>query len=138
MRFSLGSITLDSLILQVSDYDILSSIYGEKIDGIIGYSFFSKYLVKIDYDSSRMDIYAQGDIQYPKGGFLLRPRLYGLPMLEARLSDARSINNRFYFDTGAGLCLLFSSSFTSDSAVFAPRRKKPVKTQGAGLGGKTD
>lgn len=137
-RLHLGDITLDSLSLQVNDYDILSSIYGEKIDGIIGYSFFSRYLVRVDYDSARMDVYTKGPIRYPEGGFVLRPRVFGLPMLEGRLADARNINSRFYFDTGAGLCLLFSSNFTSDSAVFSPKRKKPVRTQGAGLGGKTD
>lgn len=138
MKLSLGGISLDSLTMQVNDYDILSSVYGEKIDGILGYSFFARYLVWIDYDSNKMDIYTKGPVKYPKGGFLLRPRVFGLPMLEGRLDDARNISSRFYFDTGAGLCLLFSSEFTADSAVFKPRRKKPVPTQGAGLGGKTD
>lgn len=132
----LGGITIDSLSMQVCNYDLLSSIYGEKIDGIIGYSFFSRYLVRVDYDSQKMEIYTRGPVVYPKGGFLLRPRLYGLPMLEGQMMDARAIRSRFYFDTGAGLCLLFSSSFTSDSAVFSPKRKKPVHIQGAGLGGK--
>ena len=138
MKLSLGGITLDSLTMQVNDYDILSSVYGEKIDGILGYSFFQRYLVWVDYDSNKMDVYTKGPVKYPRGGFLLRPRVFGLPMLEGRLDDARNINSRFYFDTGAGLCLLFSSEFTADSAVFKPRRKKPVPTQGAGLGGKTD
>ncbi|HXB07941.1 MAG TPA: aspartyl protease family protein [Puia sp.] len=134
----IGGLTVDSLTLQVNDYDILSSIYGEKIDGIIGYSFFSRYLVRVDYDSARLEVYTKGPVRYPRGGFLLRPRLFGLPMLEGQLTDARSILGRFYFDTGAGLCLLFSSNFTADSAVFSPKRKKPVRSQGAGLGGKTD
>ena len=138
MSLSIGGLTLDSLTMQVNDYDILSTVYGEKIDGIIGYSFFSRYLVWVNYDSSLMDVYTKGPVRYPKGGFLLRPRLFGLPMLEGKVADARDINSRFYFDTGAGLCLLFSSEFTTDSAVFAPRRKKPVPAQGAGLGGKTD
>lgn len=138
MTLAIGGVTLDSLMMQVNDYDILSSVYGVKIDGIIGYSFFSRYLVWVNYDSSMMDIYTKGPVKYPKGGFLLHPRVFGLPMLQGSLADARNINSRFYFDTGAGLCLLFSSEFTSDSAVFAPRRKKPVPTQGAGLGGKTD
>lgn len=137
-RLTVGGYTVDSLTLHVVDYDILSSIYGEKIDGIIGYSFFSRYLVRIDYDNERMDIYTKGPVRYPAGGFLLRPRLYGLPMLEGHLNDARVVKGRFYFDTGAGLCLLFSSNFTADSAIFSPKRKKPVRTQAAGLGGKAD
>jgi hypothetical protein len=138
MSLSVAGIELDSLTVQVSDYEILSSVYGEKIDGILGFTFFSRYLVFINYDSSKMDVYTKGPVKYPRGGFLLHPRLYGLPMLEGRLADARDIRSRFYFDTGAGLCLLFSSEFTADSAVFGPKRKKPFHTQGAGLGGKTD
>jgi hypothetical protein len=137
-RLTIGNLLVDSLSIQVNDYDVLSSIYGVKIDGLIGYSFFSRYLVRVDYDSCRLDVYTKGPIRYPAGGFLLRPRLFGLPMLEGHLADARTIKGRFYFDTGAGLCLLFSSNFTEDSAVFSPKRKKPVRTQGAGLGGKTE
>lgn len=137
MSIHLGNIILDSLAIQVSDYEILSSVYGEPIDGIIGYTFFSRFLVKVDYDNSTIEIYSKGNVKYPKGGFLLKPRLTGLPMLEGKLNDARDISSRFYFDTGAGLCLLFSSNFTSDSAVFAPKKKKPVLAEGAGLGGKT-
>jgi hypothetical protein len=138
MRLRFGTITLDSVTMQVNNYDILSSVYGEQIDGILGYTFFSRYLVRVDYDSSRIDIYSKGPVKYPKGGYLLRPHLVGLPMMEGRLNDARDINSRFYFDTGAGLCLLFSSEFTADSAVFGPKRKRPVRAEGAGLGGKKE
>ncbi|HEX6182239.1 MAG TPA: PDZ domain-containing protein, partial [Chitinophagaceae bacterium] len=46
-------------------------------------------------------------------------------------------NNRFYFDTGAGLCLLLSTDFVEDSSVLSSK-KKPVLTQGEGLGGKME
>jgi hypothetical protein len=138
MRLHVGAVTLDSIAMQVNDYEILSSLYGEQIDGILGYTFFSRYLVRVDYDSCRLDIYSKGPVTYPKGGYLLRPRLAGLPMTEGRLNDARDINSQFYFDTGAGLCLLFSSEFTADSAVFGPKKKRPVRAEGAGLGGKKE
>jgi hypothetical protein len=138
MQLHFGTVTLDSVTMQVNNYEILSSVYGEPIDGILGYGFFSNYLVYVDYDSCRIDIFSKGPVRYPKGGYLLRPRLVGLPMLEGRLNDARDINSRFYFDTGAGLCLLFSSEFTADSAVFGPKKKRPVRAEGAGLGGKKE
>jgi hypothetical protein len=138
MQLKVGTVTLDSIKMQVNNYDILTSVYGEQIDGILGYTFFSRYLVRVDYDSSRIDIYSNGPVNYPKGGYLLRPLLAGLPMMEGRLNDARDINTRFYFDTGAGLCLLFSSEFTADSAVFGPKKKRPVRAEGAGLGGKKE
>jgi hypothetical protein len=138
MRLHFGDVTLDSVSMQVNNYDILSSVYGEQIDGILGYTFFSRYLVRVDYDSCLLQIYSKGPVTYPKGGYLLRPQLVGLPMTEGRLNDARDISSRFYFDTGAGLCLLFSSEFTADSAVFSPKKKRPVRAEGAGLGGKKE
>ena len=60
-------LAVDSLNFHVSDYEVLSSVYGEKIDGIIGYSFFSRYIVKIDYDSLKILVYSKGALKYPKG-----------------------------------------------------------------------
>ena len=49
MRLHFGEVTLDSVTMQVNNYEILSSVYGEKVDGILGYTFFSRYLVRVDY-----------------------------------------------------------------------------------------
>jgi hypothetical protein len=46
------------------------------------------------------------------------------------------LSHRFYFDTGAGMCLLLSTSFVNDSSFLSPKRKW-VATQAEGLGGKT-
>jgi Aspartyl protease/PDZ domain len=132
-----NSLQVDSLDFHVNDYELLSSVYGDKIDGIIGYTFFSRYIVKIDYDSSKLLVYSKGYMKYPKGGFLLRPLLVSLPIQLARVEDANDILARFYFDTGAGLCLLFSTDFASDSSLLN-RKKSSYLTQAEGLGGKTN
>jgi len=133
----IGGIKVDSLNFHVSDYDILSSVYGGAIDGIIGYSFFSRYILKIDYDSNKVYLFSKGYMKFPRGGFLFKPALINLPIQTARLRDATDINARFYFDTGAGLCLLLSSDFVADS-VLLNSKKKPLPTQAQGLGGKAD
>ena len=131
----LPGLTVDSLNFHVNDYDILSSVYGEKVDGIIGYSFFSRYIVRIDYDSLKIYVYSKGTMKYPKGGHLLKPVIASLPIQTAQVKDAETITSRFYFDTGAGLCMLLSSDFVSDSSLMDPRRKS-FPTQAEGLGGK--
>jgi PDZ domain-containing protein/aspartyl protease len=132
----LPGLFVDSLNFHINDYDILTSVYGEKIDGIIGYSFFARYILKIDYDSLKIYVYSKGSLKYPKGGYLLRPIIAGLPIQSARVKDEADILTRFYFDTGAGLCLLLSSDFVSDSALMRSKKKEPVLTQAEGLGGK--
>lgn len=136
-KLHLPGLTLDSLNFHVNDYEILTEAYGERIDGIIGYSFFSRYIVKINYDSSRLQVFSKGSMKYPRGGFLLRPVISTLPIQTARVNDAKEIYNRFYFDTGAGLCLLLSEDFVEDSGLLRTKRK-PVLTQGEGLGGKME
>src|SRR5664279_5145673 len=133
----IGNLQVDSLNFHVSDYDILSSVYGDRIDGIIGYSFFSRYIVKIDYDSSQMYVYTKGNIKYPGGGYAFKPNIVSLPVENAMIKDLREVTPRFYFDTGAGLCLLLNSDFIRESSILYPD-KKPLPTQAQGMGGKAN
>jgi hypothetical protein len=129
-------LTVDSLNFHINDYDILASVYGEKIDGIIGFSFFSRYIVKIDYDTTLMYVYTKGTMRYPRGGFLIKPTLATIPVTTNRMKEEEAITTRFFFDTGAGLSLLLTEDFIADSAVFS-KSKKLYPTQAEGLGGKT-
>jgi len=131
----LGQIKVDSLHFHVGDYEILSSEYGDRIDGIIGDDFYKRYIVRIDYDSNEMYVYSKGDFRYPKGGFALRPTFSILPTELAAIQDIREVKARFYFDTGAGLCVLLNSDFIGDSSILNPE-KKPFPVQAHGVGGK--
>jgi PDZ domain/Aspartyl protease len=131
----LPGLRVDSLNFHVSDYDILTSVYGEKIDGIIGYSFLSRYIIEINYDSLRVSVYSQGSFRYPRSAYQLRPVIPSLPIIYAETEDARKVFARYFFDTGAGLCALFSNDYISDSSLLN-RKKKFYLTQAQGLGGK--
>ena len=131
----LPGLVVDSLNFHINDYEVLTSSYGEKIDGIIGYSFFTRFIVKIDYDSNRVFVYSKGTMKYPRGGFLLRPLLVNIPVITTSIRDDKEVLSRYYFDTGAGMCLLLSSDFVSDSAFVNPKRRW-YSTQAEGLGGK--
>jgi hypothetical protein len=132
----LPGLDVDSLNFHINDYDILSSVYGEKIDGIIGYSFISRYIIKIDYDSLHISVYTKGRIKYPRGGYLMKPILVNIPVASAMVRDVEEVNGRFYFDTGAGMCLLLSSDFVEDSVILRSKSKW-YYSQAEGLGGKT-
>lgn len=132
----LDTLKTDSLNFHVNDYDILSSVYGIKIDGIIGFSFIKKFIVRIDYDSMYMEIFSKGNYQYPKNGFLMHPNMQSIPVVDIDFRENKRLRNRFFFDTGAGLCLMLSEDYVKDSAVFSRRKRPPVLTQAEGLGGK--
>lgn len=132
---SLPGLTINNLNFHVIDYEVLSSVYGEKVDGIIGYSFFSRYIVKIDFDSNMVEVYTPGKIKYPKEGTLLHPAFTNLPIQWLEVKDKKRLGFNFYFDTGAGLCLLMSEKFAKDSGILLKKRR-PVVTQAEGMAGK--
>ncbi|HQW91901.1 MAG: aspartyl protease family protein [Chitinophagaceae bacterium] len=132
---TLPGLRLEHLNFHVNNYEILSSVYGEKVDGIIGYSFFSRYIVKINFDSSIIEVYSPGKMDYPKQGHLLHPAFTNLPIQWLNIKDKKSLGFNFYFDTGAGLCILLSEKFAKDSGILLKKRK-PVITQAEGMGGK--
>lgn len=129
-------LSVDSLDFHINDYSILTSVYGERIDGIIGYSFLSRYIVHVNYDSLEMRVYTRGTLKYPKGGYLLKPLLVNIPITSATVRDEYEVTSRFYFDMGAGMCLLLSTDFVDDS-VFLRTKSNWYETQAEGLGGKT-
>ena len=136
-KLKLGGLTIDSLDFHINNYDILTAVYGERIDGIIGYSVLKRYIFKIDYDSSRIDIYSKGTFKYPKGGYMFRPLIATLPIQTARVKDEKTIQTRFLYDIGAGLCMMLSEDFIQDSMLLNKKRKLYYK-EAEGLGGKID
>jgi len=131
----LPGLDVPHLNFHVNDYSVLTSVYGEKIDGIVGYSFFSRFIVAINFDSSFIEVFNPGKIKYPQGGTTLHPVFTALPIQWVNIKERKKMGYNFYFDTGAGLCFLMSEQFARDSAVLLGRRK-PVITQAQGMGGK--
>jgi hypothetical protein len=136
-KIKLGPLTIDSLNFHINNYDILTADYGERIDGIIGYSVLKRYIFKIDYDSSRIDIYSKGSLKYPRGGFLFKPLIATIPIQSVRVRDDKTIQSRFLYDIGAGLCMMLSSDFIEDSMILHKKRKLFYK-EAEGLGGRID
>lgn len=123
------------LDFHINDYEILTEVYGLRVDGIIGFSFLRRYIVAIDYDKQMLSVYMPGKYEYPKRGTTLKPTFASIPITNHYVQDERSYLLNFYFDTGAGLCVLMSEQFMKDS-VFISKRKKSVNTQVEGLIGK--
>jgi len=130
-------LSIDSLNFHINNYDILTAVYGERIDGIIGYSVFSRYIVMLNYDSMKVSFWSHGTMKYPKGGYLLRPNINMLVAQPLRVRDYRSVSTRFLYDIGAGVCMLLSKEFVNDSSLLEKGKKRWTK-EGEGLGGKLD
>lgn len=136
-KLNFPNLTVDSLNFHINDYSILTAVYGERIDGIIGYSLLNRYIFKIDYDSMTIGFWTKGTIRYPRGGYLLKPTINMLVSQQMKVRDESTISTRFLYDMGAGLCVLLSKDFVADSNFLDKRKKRWVK-EGEGLGGKID
>lgn len=131
----LPGLTSDSLDFHINDYDLLSSVYGIRIDGIMGYSFLRRYIVVVNYETMQLAVYSPGSYPYQRNGYFLHPIFSNLPMQRVEVKDSRQVAARYYFDTGAGLCMLFSQTFIDDS-TWINKKRKLYPTQAEGLGGK--
>ncbi|HRH61513.1 MAG TPA: aspartyl protease family protein, partial [Chitinophagaceae bacterium] len=131
---NMKGISIQHLDFHINDYEILTSAYGIRINGIMGYSFLRRYIVNIDYDSLHINVLTPGTIKYPKGGYLMRPQFTTLPMQSAMVRDNTDVNAKFYFDSGAGLCMLLNDDLVQDSSLLSKKRKV-FPTEAEGLGG---
>lgn len=136
-RLNLPGLSVDSLDFHINDYEMLSGVYGMKVDGIIGYSFLRRFIIQINFDEHKISVFSPGEFPYAKGGTMLRPAISALPMQFAYVNENREIYGRFFLDTGAGLCLLLSQQVVKDSAIFNPD-KSMYSAVAEGLGGKTN
>lgn len=130
-------LTVEGLNFNVNHYDGLSASFGMRIDGLIGYSFIHRYILDVNFDSSKITVYAPGKINYPRKGFTWGFQLAYLASTSLYVRDKRPIVSQYYIDTGGGLCMLFTENFLRDSGLFSSR-KRPVHTQVDGMAGKTD
>jgi hypothetical protein len=128
-------LSIDSLNFTVNNYELLSQSYGMQVDGIIGYAFISRFILNVDFDSSKIHIYTKGAYKYPRQGYTWKYRLVYLPNTSIDVRDGRRVKGQYYIDTGAGLAMLFTEEFAADSALLSPG-KKPLVTQVDGMGGK--
>jgi len=97
MSLLLPNLRVDHLSFHVNNYEMISALYGIHIDGIIGYSFLSQYIVRVDYDQQKIWVYAPGEFHYPEKGFLLKPLFAGIPIIHETLSNNRQQVKSFFF-----------------------------------------
>jgi hypothetical protein len=117
------NLTLPPMPFHVYNYSQLSSIYGEKIDGVIGYAFFCKYIIKINFDRSLLMVYSPGKIKYPFKGNLLHVKIQPLPLHAVSFKMRKKTQFNFFLDTGAGLPLLLSNQLVTDSNILSANQK---------------
>lgn len=131
----LSGFAFPPMLFRVQDYSNLSAVYGERIDGILGYPWFRSFAVSLDFDACYLQVFRSGSIVYPDGGALFPIQPNPLPRGLFRLRDKTKRQVPLYWDSGAGLALLLDEQLVKDSMLLMSSRKKRF-TQIEGMGGK--
>lgn len=135
LHFKMQNIVLPNTELFIADYTNISEYYGVKIDGIVGYNFIHKYVLKINYDVNKIFVYPIANYKYGIGR-TVPLRIAGIPTFTATVADAKTIKGNYIFDTGGDMQLMLAENFTNDSLIIN-RKRKPVETFAEGFGGRT-
>lgn len=124
---------LNLLVLE-KDYLELHKNLGEEVYGILGYDFFKRFVVEIDYDEQLLTLY-RPEIYRPKKSFSeldisIRDTK---PYIISKFSqDDKSDTVRMMVDTGASHAVLLDMEATDHLVL--PERVEPTRL-GRGLGG---
>ncbi len=136
LNLKIGNLNVPNMDFNVNDYTVLTESSGIRVDGIIGYAFISKFIMKVNFDSSIIHLYPIGNYKYPKRGFILNYDLEYLPNANLLTKEEKKYKLPYYLDCGAGLSLLFAEKFVEDSSIYSKNKNISIM-QIEGMGGKT-
>jgi hypothetical protein len=130
---ALGSLTLLSQKLVSLPLSDLPGISALDVRGILGYDFFSRFVVRIDYANSLLSVYAQGAFQPPADVAAIPILLEGnVPSATGMVNG--SLEGAFRIDTGSGSSLDLHAPFVSRHRLLETATRVARRPY-AGIGG---
>jgi hypothetical protein len=112
---------------------------GRAVDGVIGYSLFSRYVVEIDYQSKVVNLYEPAAYQYAGGGESIPLNiLSNLPFARVQipLASGKPLEGRFIVDLGAGrFVLILNAPLVAANNLLAVPQKTITEPGARGVGG---
>ena len=109
------------------------------VDGIIGYSLFSRYAVEVDYKSRVVNLYEPKTYQYSGSGESIPIKVMGnVPFAQVKIpiSGRKPLEGEFIVDMGAGRFSLILNTPLVESRNLLAVAQKTIEELGAkGVGG---
>lgn len=132
----LPGVTLSGQSAAVLPLENLQTSLGRPVDGILGYNFFRRLVVEINYASRLINLYAPGGYRYKGGGErlpLIVDEDSGLIFTRAQVepSNRAPLNGLFEIDSGGGHALILNRPFVERHQLLTPAQKAhPVSVGG--------
>lgn len=118
----------------------LEAGFGRKIDGVLGYEIFNRFIVEIDYASKIFRFHEPQTFKYSGRGKIFPITLEeGTPFVRAKIATSRtqSFEGKFLIDTGSTGTLNISSPFSVRNKLLELVPDTKAITFGALLAGKS-
>jgi predicted aspartyl protease len=97
---TIGNVVITEIVAGELDLSDLNRFALELIDGVLGFDFFSRFVVQINYQDSLLTVFLADDPSVPGGTDTIDIELeQNHPMIAAAIND--SITGRFRIDTGS-------------------------------------
>src|SRR5215207_5193157 len=137
VRLDIGGARLDNLAVTTIALTSIENAMGHKMDGILGYEFFRRYVVELDYENLLVSVYEPAGFEYKGGGESL-PLAFELnhPYVRAKVAmpGRDPVEGKFVLDTGSNFPLILLDSFVKEKRLAEPPAKT-LKITGRGVGG---
>ena len=137
VRLDIGGARLENLDAMTLALTSIEGAMGHKMDGILGYEFFRRYVVELDYERQFLSLYEPAGFAYGGGGESL-PLTFvnNHPYVRARVAmpGREPVEGVFVLDTGSGLPLILLDPFVRQKRLGEPPAKT-LKVTGRGVGG---
>ena len=139
VQLKLGSVPVQNLAMVSAPLDPLQPFIGQQLDGILGYGFFSQFVVEFDYAAQRVRLFTPETYVAPPKAAVIPITFRGKsPLVEITLEGAtgESVKTFVEIDTGSFESLGLKGAFLDGHRlVQANAPKRPLF--GLAIGGET-
>lgn len=136
---TLASVTMNNQTFVVFPPDRTPPAIGRVIDGVIGYTLFSRYVVEIDYQSQIVNLYEPGAYRYAGAGESIPLNVLSkLPFAPIRipLEGRKPLEGEFMVDSGAGrFTLILNTPVVVANNLLAAAQRTVTEPGALGVGG---
>lgn len=136
-RFDLPGASFQLKEIGVMTLDFPSPVAGERIGGILGYDFISRFVVRIDYANKVVDLFSSQSFRYRGHGDILPIRMidnYASIPATVSLPGLAPVTALLVIDTGAESGIFFNSPFVK-SRKLLDSRQETTEAGMLGIGG---
>jgi hypothetical protein len=127
--FKVGPIALQNTRVEVIDFSSVTAAFGERLAGLLGYPFFAKAVIEVDYPKKSISCFDPKHYRLPWGEWQQLTLKSNRPTLTARLEG--NVEGLFLLDTGSTYTVRFFPEFAQRHALLDNRETRKAKYQRA-------